>query len=78
MNGFLLCTVKPHALLFDRIVHSTLFLEEVVLGALCQTRRHSLIDRFVLIDRLCRFDRFLLITLLINFYVACVDELLTG
>ena len=69
--------VVGRALLTNRIVHCTLLVDEVVLGALCQTRRHSLIER-VLIDRVGRFERFGLITLLSNFCIACVDELLTG
>ena len=66
--------IVGRALLTDRIVHSTLLVDEVVLGALCQTRRHSLIDRLcssLVLVVLSVLGRFGLITLINNFCISC-------
>ena len=70
--------VVGRALFTNGIVHSTLLVDGVVLGALCQTRRHSLIDRLCSSIVLVVLERFGLITLLNNYCTSCVDELLTG
>ena len=67
--------VVGRALLTDGIVHSTLLVDEVVLGALCETRRHSLIDRLCSSIVLVVVSVFGLITLFNNF---CISVSMSG